>query len=338
MIISFNTNPGNLSINTGYGYAGFHMVTSLQKLGYKVPYKYDKAPVQISFCQPQFFDHKSNQYQIGYMPWESTEFKEGWLEELNSCDEVWTTSEWCKNIFIKAGIEKPIYVYHHGIEDIWTPLKRTRGNTLRFLHVGEPAPRKGGQMVLEAFMEVFGNDPSYRLTLKAHNQSTLRNHNKYNKNNIFNNIYNINDISNIYNNISIITNEVTTSQLVGLFHTHHALLYPSYGEGFGFIPLQALATGMPTICTGEWAPYKNYLHDLAVDSQYVDSPWHMMHPGLVVEPSYEDLKSKMIKVADDYETYSDKFFDQAKAVHEDYNWLQLTKNAFSRIEEKFSES
>lgn len=222
MILSFNTNPGSLNISTGYGYAGYHIVTSLQKLGYKVPFKYKSAKVQLNFSQPQFFEFNKDQYQIGYMPWESTELQEGWLETLNQCDEVWATSPWVKQVYENCGVTPPIHVYEHGIEDIWKPFKRQRNNgPLKFLHVGEPAPRKSGQMAFEAFIDVFGNDPDYRLTIKSYKYNTIRLYNK--DNNIIDS-----NISNIYNNIKIIPDELSTSQMVGVFNSHHCLIYPSW--------------------------------------------------------------------------------------------------------------
>ncbi len=34
-------------------------------------------------------------------------------------------------------------------------------DVFRFLHVGEPAPRKGGQNVLDAFTKLFGNGETF---------------------------------------------------------------------------------------------------------------------------------------------------------------------------------
>lgn len=332
MILSFNTNPGSLNVDTGYGYAGFHMVTAMQELGHKIPFRYNKAKVQLNFSQPQFFMFTKNQKQIGYHPWESTQLKQGWLDQLKRCDDIWATSSWVANVYKNLGIED-VYVYPHGVEKMWTPVKRNHiGGPLKFLHVGEPAPRKGGQMVFEAFLQVFGNNPDYKLTIKSHHYNTIRLYNKYSNYN-----YNINNISNIYNinNISIITNSVSTAQLAGIFNSHHCLIYPSYGEGFGFIPLQALASGMPTICTEEWAEYKDFLGPLALRSQYVESPWQDMHPGLVVEPSFDHLCDLLKNVANRYNTYSDFYYQQAADVSKAFDWLQLTNNAMQRIEEKF---
>ncbi len=57
-----------------------------------------------------------------------------------------------------------------------------------------------------------------------------------------------------------------------MYHQHDVMIYPTYGEGFGFIPFQALATGMPVISTHEWADYKKYLGPLKLNSTLIDSP------------------------------------------------------------------
>lgn len=305
------------------------MVTSMQELGHKIPFRYKDAKVQLNFSQPQYILFNKNQKQIAYHPWESTKLKQGWDYILKKADEVWAPSQWVANVYNDLGI-KDVYVYPHGIEKIWKPFKRERGSgPLRFLHVGEPAPRKGGQMAVEAFIKVFGKSSDYKLTIKAHSYSSIR---IYDNDNI---LYNKNNISNIYNNISIITNDVTTAQLVGIYNSHHVLLYPSYGEGFGFIPLQALASGMPVICTEEWAPYKQFLGPLALSSKYINSPWPDMHPGLVVEPSFEELCDLLEEVANRYNTYSEFYYQQAADVTKAFDWLQLTNNAMDRVKEKF---
>jgi glycosyltransferase involved in cell wall biosynthesis len=53
-------------------------------------------------------------------------------------------------------------------------------------------------------------------------------------------------------------------ELVNLYHRHHVLIYPTWGEGFGFIPAQALASGMPVITTYPWAEYKEFIGPLKI--------------------------------------------------------------------------
>lgn len=328
MKISFFTPTINLKSSNGYGYAGINIVNALKKLGHEVPYAYSKAPVQLNFAQPEHFKMHRNQYQIGYTPWESTKIPDRWKYMLDHCDEIWTTSDWCANVFEDNGF-KDIKVYPHGIEDIWKPKKRIESDVIKFLHIGEPAPRKAGQMVVDAFVHLFGNNPKYSLTIKAYHHNTTR---------IYNNIIDKQIVglpNKIYNNINIITEEMSDLDLVQLYHDHDVLVYPSYGEGFGFIPLQALATGMPTICTYEWAHYKKFLGPLALKSEYIDSPWQHPHEGKVLEPNYIHLLETMRDVVNNFKAYAGYYFAQAEEIHKEYNWLQLTNNSFDHIFKKF---
>jgi len=329
MKISISTPIVNLRSNNGYGYAAKNIVKSLNDLGHVTPFQNPKAPVQLNFSQPEFYKLHRNQYQISYTPWESTEIPDKWHENLKHCDEVWTTSDWCANVFEDNGY-KNVKVFAHGIDHMWKPKKREDDGVIKFLHLGEPAPRKAGQMVVDAFVFLYGNNPKYQLTIKAFNHNTTRVYNNFIDKNI------IGLPNEIYDNVKIITTDYNDQQLLNLYYNHDVLVYPSYGEGFGFIPLQALASGMPTICTEAWAHYKNYLGPLKLKSELIDSPWPFPHAGKVFEPSYQHLVETMKDVANNFKAYSGYYYAQSTKIHEEYDWLQLTNKAFEDIFKKFS--
>jgi glycosyltransferase involved in cell wall biosynthesis len=240
MDISFSTPLINLRESNGYGYATQNIVKSLNNLGYRVPFQNPKAPVQINFSQPEHFKLHRNQYQIGYTPWESTSIPVSWKPFMEACDELWTTSDWCANVFEDNGF-KNIKVYPHGIDPMWKPYRRQNDGVIKFLHVGEPAPRKAGQDVVNAFIELFGNKEGYSLTLKVYNNNTTR---------VFDNYINKGIVglpNEMYNNIFIIDEILNDEDLVKLYYDHDVLVYPSYGEGFGVPTIEAQACGVPVI-------------------------------------------------------------------------------------------
>lgn len=330
MKISFHTVKENLDMTRGYGVAGFKIVTSLQELGHEVPFDDASAPVQISWCPPQWYKFHKGQYRIGYTPWESTELPDGWLKAMNECDEVWATSPWVANVYEQAGVKRPINVYKHGLDKRWTPKKRVRGDVVKFLHVGEPALRKGGQMTIDAFRAEFGEREDVHLTIKAYHQHYLR-------------VWKDGEITTpnkAYNNVTVITEQLHFNELVKLYHDHDVLLYPSYGEGFGFIPLQALGTGMPVICTDAWAPYRNYTQKLSIGGRWDRSIWSL-HPGNVLYPDYNWYRSKMWEIVDKPEFLEgafDYYFNQAEDIHKEYDWKFQTEYAFRDLVAKFTES
>lgn len=334
MHISYYTIKAGLNPAVGFGYAGQNIVKSLQELGHKIDFANPKAQLQLNFTQPHHYKLHKNQYQIGYTPWESTKIRDEWRERMNLCDEIWATSNWTAEVYRNNGITKPIYVYPHGIEEIWKPLKRIvrEGQPLKFLHIGEPSPRKDGQLVVDTFIKLFGNNPEYQLTIKSYGPHTIR-------------IYDNDNLilpETKYKNIKVITDELPIEQLVSLYHSHHVLVYPTWGEGFGFIPLQGLATGMPVITTYNWAHYEKYIGPLKLKSRLTDAEVEGVpkavgdaHLGSFYKPDKEHLEDQMVFAAMNFKGLSNYYYNQSTKIHKEYNWIELTKNAFKHLEEKF---
>jgi len=329
MIISYNTIEMNSRESNGYGYAGSHIVRSLNQLGFEVETNNPECNTQFWFSQPEYWNLNPDRYNIVYVPWESSKLPRGWVAAFNSASEVWTTSDICAEWYKDAGITKPIHVFQHGIEPAWKPLKRRSVEPIKFLHIGEPAPRKGGQLVLDAFRMAFSDASNVHLTIKAYTHSAIR---VYETGGFPARTRSI--VGNIHDlpNVSLIEEEYGFSRLIGLYHDHDVLVYPSWGEGFGFIPLQALATGMPTICTAGWAPYRKFLGPLKLRSDYVDSPWQNIHPGKMFQPDLDHLVSLMRMTVENFDHLSEYYYSKAPAVHEAYNWENLTRDAFAHLE------
>lgn len=326
MKISYHSHIGGLDLTQGFGIAGNHIVHALKKMGHEVPFNDPYADVLFNFTHPFMFQfHGTDQYNIGYTPWESSAIHDEWLIPMNGVDELWTTSPLIARWFKEAGVTQDIKIFEHGIDHAWTPYYRRPHKKLRFLHVGADTSRKGSQETFDAFIEVFGrNNPDVTLTLKTHSPWVMARHRP-----MPGVIYNPMEYS---SNIKQIHGEIPLDEMIGLFHSHDVLIYPSYGEGFGFIPLQALATGMPTIQTTTWAPYSRFvLPELAVSDTEIDSPWPFEHPGRVLKPNYDDLVTSMQYAYDNFKEVSERSFEQAPKVHDQYDWFNLTKKAFDPV-------
>ena len=145
--------------------------------------------------------------------------------------------------------------------------------------------------------------------------------------------------SEVYKNITIITDEYEIDRLVDLFHRHHCLVYPTWGEGFGFIPAQALASGMPTITTYPWAEYKDFIGPLALKSTLINETLPKAvgdaHIGEMFKPDEIHLAEQMLDVVQNFKPYSGYYFAQSTEIHDRFNWIKLTKNAFKHLEERF---
>jgi glycosyltransferase involved in cell wall biosynthesis len=285
-----------------------------------------KAKVQLCYGTPPgtFYDH---QYKIQMVQWESTRAPDSHYQIMRHYDEVWTANHFGRDAFIASGLdEKKIHVFEHGVDaNIWVPFKRGTRNKIRFLHVDSGSPRKRADIAINAFKAAFKNNPDFELTLKFSytqqsnanwfDQETLARHGDWDVN-----------VRRIHENLSL-------EQLVALYHFHDILIYPSEGEGFGLIPLQAIATGMPVISTGLWASYSDLFKDTTIDSRLGQTSTIETYerPGDVVVPDFESTVALMLDVAmriDHYATESMNIISQAI---QRYSWQRLCQEAIDDL-------
>jgi glycosyltransferase involved in cell wall biosynthesis len=208
--------------------------------------------------------------------------------------------------------KKDIYVFGHGIDNTFATHKRSYEGVVKFLHIGHPAYRKGMDLALESFLELYRDNPKYHLTIKTYGKCAVP------------------DVD--ANNVTFINETVKYDELVKILHDHHVLVYPSWGEGYGLIPLQALATGMPVIIPDGWADYKDFCGDLLVSSKLVYSPWQLVHPGKMFKPDFRSLKQKMKYASEHIESYLDEYYQLGKMVHKEYNWEKVVSEHFDAVE------
>jgi glycosyltransferase involved in cell wall biosynthesis len=306
----------------GYGHASYEIINAFERARVTCSIDNPKSPIGISMGFPTDYKFYPDQYKIGYTAWESTDLKDGWKEQMLMVDELWATSEWTSEVFKETTGREDVWVYRHGITPDWTPLRRNRGEIFRFLHIGEPQIRKNGQLVVDAFTQLFGKDPAFQLILKASSINTTR-------------VYAddgsiIGSPDSHYPNIRIVDDYLSHQQIIELYHKSNAMVYPTMGEGFGFMPLQSIATGMPCVSTYDWADYKNYITN-PVKSTLSDSEYPMLHPGKIYTVELEDLKKTMSDLVNNYDYYSKLAYKNSFKVHMDYDWDNVTKETSDRV-------
>lgn len=309
--------------HNGYGQARACIEQSLTSLGHEVTFMDDTADIDINFIQPNLAVWSKAPYRILYWPWESTLLRQEWIQAANNVDEVWTTSEWNKQIFEDNGIKTPVKVFKHGVEKIWTPKRRQWSEgPLEFFHHGAEALRKGGNETVYLMMTEF-YERNARLTMKMALKGFK--HDDTDKMRVRSEILSVDD-------------------LVRMYQDHHAMLYPSWGEGFGLSPLQFMATGGPVVITKGWAPYEDLIpEELLVNTTLTTSPtgaddwphtsedWTRIHPGKMWQPDMDDYRDKALHLYDNYNYYAELFFNLTETVKNEYDWDTLTEQAFAHL-------
>jgi glycosyltransferase involved in cell wall biosynthesis len=324
-----------MDVRVGFGNASYYIYKTLKNQGVDVIVKepddsFVKADIEICFNQPHNYQFISNGYKIGYTPWESSDFFPGWHEKMNECDEIWATSYWNKSIFEYHFPDKEIFVYQHGIDPVYKSMKRKLNpkKPFTFLYIGEPSARKNGIMVAQTFIKLYGNNPEYKLIIKGVNESSIKIQGpmggEFEADPAF-----------FYKNIYTILDSYQISKMVKLYQNADVFLYPSWGEGWGFNPFQAIATGLPTISTYKWADYQDLI-PVHVDSVPELSPWQDIHPGYMLKPSYGEFKAGMAQAKDNYELLADITYQNAIELHERYSWDKVTQPAVERLQKIYN--
>jgi glycosyltransferase involved in cell wall biosynthesis len=316
----------------GYAYTYQEIAKHLRQYEYNgqrinVDVNSPKSKVQLYYGSPHGFFYP-HQYKIQMTQWESTLVPPHWVDHAKEYDEWWTANKFGADAFINAGVPaEKIHVFEHGVDSsIWTPKKRGTRDTIRFLHIDSGSPRKRAPLAVEAFKKAFGDNPDYEITLK-YSHGAASPHDWFDEKVLANQ----GDWEGI--NIRHIRENMTIEHLISLFHFHDILIYPSEGEGFGLIPLQALATGMPVISTSDWCSYDKYFSENIIESHRGQSDVVETYTrfGDVIIPHLDSIIYLMKKAVEDFETQANKFYNQTPQIVQDYDWQYRTNLAIDSL-------
>ena len=316
---------GELWASQGYANAALGTIKALQAKHFGVFYNRSEIPFHINFCQPHYYQLNSD-YKIGYTPWESTKIPQGWLYNMSLCNEIWATSSFVKDIYVKYNVNENIHVIPHGISPEFFPYERELTDTFNFLHIGGDSKRKNAQSAVDAFLELFDGNLDYKLVLKYNSFCHAE-------------IYLDNKLVNAINHPQIIgiPDSFSTDDMVKLYHKCHCLIYPTSGEGFGMIPFEAMATGLPTIVTNltGCADFAHYGIPLSAEYGDADYNSHMYgtDTGLWAIPDFDELIQSMKNVTNEYEEFKKFAYRSARTIHEKHSWSSVATSIIERYNE-----
>lgn len=263
----------------------------------------------------------------GYLPAE-------WTKTMNhpNVKEIWTPSNYCKQTFLKSGVQKPITVIPHGINpDVWKPLgyQKKQDEPFTFLWMGTSHnSRKGMDIMIKAFSSAFKPEDDVRLILKV--------------NKIYDRDVDTNSLIKKYivkggnQNIFMIDDELTENQMVELVNRCQVYVSPHRSEGFGINILQALATGIPVIATRATGNLDfcndSNTHFIEVEKHKRWSPFlHPYENAMWDEPKTESLIEVMTSVMNNYEQSRQKSIKESRKIREEWTWRATVNMMKKRV-------
>ena len=269
-------------------------------------------------------------------PWEFSEVPTHWVEGIAaSVDEVWTPSAFCRDAFVRSGVEPDrVAVIPHGVDPkVFNPtvepwaLASERG--FRFLFVGGAIERKGFDLLLRAYIREFTSDDDVCLVVKDFHYGGQAG-------------ALIRDLTRRPRAPEIRYSYTTTSpdRLGGLFTACDCYVHPYRGEGFGLPIVEAMACGLPPIVPGA-GPAIEYATDetsYLVRAAEVPVPEAVWHPALETaqaplwyEPDVAHLRQLMRHAFDNREEVRRKGAMASARILGTLTWSHTADRVLSRL-------
>ncbi|KAJ3437096.1 hypothetical protein M0812_19169 [Anaeramoeba flamelloides] len=194
---------------------------------------------------PRFSPTNLDRKYVVIQPWEFGAIPLDWVEKTKiGVAEIWVPSQFNVNNFISSGIEKKkVHKIFHGVDPLIFHPNGKKFEKLKtkksfiFLFLGGDLPRKGIDILLDAYISAFS--PSDDVCLLIHSRYSVGFQNKR--------IEKILKNQKKYPEIEYLTSDFTTDEIVQIYHRADYLIHPFRAEGFGLTTIEALSSGLPLI-------------------------------------------------------------------------------------------
>jgi glycosyltransferase involved in cell wall biosynthesis len=213
--------------------------------------------------------------------WEETAFPPEWVNNFNKCLTGLTClSGHVMRIMQNNGVYVPMSVSGCGVdhwEDVLADSSfQILGNSTKsfnFLHVSSFFPRKGPDVLLDAYGRAFTGDDDVCLLIKTFPNPHNRIHEQ---------LINMREKYANYPNVLVIERDLTDGEMKALYSQCDVLVAPSCAEGFGLPLAEAMLSGLPVITTG-WSGQMDFCN--AENSWLVDYKFEQAKTHFQLTPS-----------------------------------------------------
>ncbi|MDX1379288.1 MAG: glycosyltransferase family 4 protein [Anaerolineales bacterium] len=197
------------------------------------------APIAMFYGLPDhvpdfFFRH---QFRIGGFVCETDRIHSDWVRVCNRMDLVVVPSTFCRSAFISSGVTTPVLVVPHGLEPGYVPypglLKDGPFVFYNTFSADSFLERKSCEELIRCFLRAFDRRPDVILRLRTQDSPKI---DAYRRHYDFGAVIHVDP-----------PQAESTTEFAKIYSQVHCVVHPSKGEGFGLIPLQAIACETPVI-------------------------------------------------------------------------------------------
>ncbi len=349
---------GQFYQSTGYAKVNKNLAINLHKQGIKVeidPVSFNNIDVnEIEAKALSFLRRKNGKnailldsvvatqssvnkqlYSILYTTVETNEASKQFISEASKYNELWVTSSFCKDSFLKSGYQGDIKIvypivnknlYNQNVKKI---LFRPNLEGFKFLSVMSWNYRKGKDVLLKSFCKRFHDvkDVSLVLLISEKNEKEIekiKNEIAFYKNEFGN--------ANIY----ACFKSIPEHQMASFYKSFDAFVLPSRGEGFGLIYCEASMCGLPVIATnyGGVLDFLSKNNSVLLDIDYLDKPQTNIHywdsfcmPSLCSKSFSDSLSDSMFDMYKNYSFYKNQNQNLIDIVEKKFNSSSVSYQA-----------
>lgn len=299
------------------------------------------ADVHVRHQWPPNLNPPSEGHWVIIQPWEYGSIPKHWVEVMSAqVDEVWVPSNYVRQCYIRSGVPADrVHVVPNGVDTTKfrpeaPPLALKTRKRFKFLFVGGTIWRKGIDILLKAYTEVFTGNDDVCLVIKDMGGQSF-----YKGQTADDLIAQCRGIPNAPE-IEYIDRTLNDQELAGLYTACDCLVHPYRGEGFGLPIAEAMASGLPVIVTNHGAALDFCNKETAFlipaqemrksdrrvgDLETVDYPWWG-------EPDVEALKRLLRHVYENPAEAKLKGKAGCDYVRTNFTWDHAAKAARRRLE------
>ena len=322
--------------------------TEVRKLS-KLTKSVSRNAITIDSMIPTFSTLSGGRYRILYTTVEASSVPQQFLDVANTYNEVWVTSNFCKEVLEKAGLQKPIHVVQNTFdlnvynEDAEPYVFNPPLKPFVFLSVFGWSYRKGYDVLLKAYLEEFKKDEPVSLLISSRFACST------DKSDIVKTTVRkfIDQYGGSKNtpHISLTHTVVPEAKMANFYKAANAFVLFSRGEGFSMTAAESSLCGLPVISTN-YSGHTMFLNKdnstlIDIDSlSPVESGMMHVHywdgqlfPRLTSPKVITDARTAMRDVFENYKKAKKKNKKLQKFVKENYGIEKISLDVANRLNE-----
>jgi len=260
----------------------------------------EHADVMVFMMQPfQIKDFYKGQYKTCFTMWESDTLPQKFVDWLPVYDSVIVPCTHNLELFSKH--HSNVRLVPLGVDTKrWRPKRRAANKRFRFHAGGSQWVRKGLDTVLEAFLLA---KLDAELHLKPNPEA-----------------FGVPEMK-LPDNVFMHRGWMDDEQTLNFFHHADCWVAPSRGEGFGLMPLQAMACGIPTIINAA-SGHGDFAHMASIVVPH--GPVVSHYGGMWDESDPRELAEAMREMHANYQAYKDKAKQTVPQLL-DWSWVSAAR-------------